>query len=113
MITYPVTLPCPKVSGHRVNAANVIKASSFEYGGEQEYISNDTKKFNFSITCNQVELEIFKSFFVSLYDGISPFIADWIILGNVDNKNIRFTSGYSLVSLGNSVYEITANCEVL
>lgn len=113
MISYPLTLPCPRVSGHKVNTANTIESSKFDYGIEQQYSSKDTNKFNFSIACNYEQLNEFKDFFSSLYDGVSPFTADWLILGDTSLKNIRFTSQYTLTSLGHDKYEIKANCEVL
>jgi len=113
MIAYPTTLPCPRIKSHSVSFENDMINSNFDYASTQTHIQKDTKQFNLSIVLNQSQMDTFKVFYTALYDGVSPFTADWLILNDVTTKTIRFTSEYKFKSLGASLYDLTINCEVL
>lgn len=113
MITYPISLPTPKVMSHSETFANDMLLSTFEYGTSLEYKAMDTTKFNFSVILTYDELVSFNSFWDSLYNGIMPFKADWLILNDATTKDIRFTSPYTLKNLGALVFELSSDCEVL
>ena len=112
MITYPITLPCPKVSGHTESFANNFTRSNLEYASTQEFISQDTIKFNFTIVIKHHLYDEFMAFFDSLYGGIMPFTTTWTI-ANQDNVTAKFINGYSIKNIGALYFEISANMEVI
>lgn len=114
MIPYPVTLPCPQVKSHAVSYADDMIKSNMDYGTERIYIQKSTEEFNFMVTCTYEQAQTFKAFYDDdLINGVSPFTADWLLLGDATTKNIRFTSQYTIKPLGASKYEFKANCEIL
>lgn len=111
MIAYPNELPLPRLSGHKVDFANNALRSTFEYAQNQIHIPKDTRKFTFSIIVPHNLKVVFDDFYLSLYDGASPFSTDWLI-ANETITNARFIGTYSIKNIG-TLHEIKANMEIL
>ena len=115
MVEYPETLPLPLVSGNSMNLTDTFIRSGFSYEIEQrlQYGDTITAPFNFICEDRKQMREFHYFFYTSLTYGLSKFTADWPIMGNSDEKIFRFTAPFKSQALGEGIYQVSCEFELM
>ncbi len=87
--------------------------SDFDYGARQRRAVKGYQSYAAKIVLEFWELVAFKDFWALLLDGSQPFYTNMNMHGDdTFNKEVRFTSGYTLQEIGDNKYILTCSMEL-
>lgn len=115
MITYEnYALPCPLLrTGDSTDPVSFIR-SDFEYEPRQRSVYRGLVRSGFSVIVKHDKLNAWKQFWKDIHYGADAFKSDFLVHGD-DNvgKTLRFVTSYALKPLGNKLYQVSSEFEVL
>lgn len=114
-INYPVTLPCPNISGNSYVGSETFDVSQFDYSIRRRLRSCGAYVVSFSFTLqDDAQMKAFRDFYyTTLQRGMNTFNASWLVEGDETSKEFRFLNIYKSATLGKRIYRVTANFEMI
>ena len=115
MATFPASLPCNLLSDNQSSQGASFIRSEFIYNTRQRKTKCAVPTFTASFNFDQTQYDIFRSFYeADLTEGSREFYCNWLVHGIVSvDKVVRFTAPYTFKNLGNGVYTVAGQFELL
>ena len=110
---YPSNLPCPRLASAQSQTPLNFNVTYFDYGSKRRTLPSTAYTHAWSTVYTKAELEMFRTWYISISYGEDSFDADWSYEGRTGTNTWRFISPYEVVSIGADNYAITAQIEII
>jgi len=112
-MTYPITLPCPLLSGNSNATSQTFKRSLTSYDKQHRRFSRGVYTINFSAIMTTLELQEFRTWYLTSINEMDIFEADWEVEGFTGTKKFKFLESYNVSSYEYGLHHVSAPVQMM